>query len=149
MSTTDLRAALQRLHDEMTVFRDACGYCCAAGQPPNSQMTRNASIALSEAREALAAVPEPTYDVTRHDCEAELKARADYNIFRGTPDIFECSCGARWAYTDDESEGAWWEPIVEDEASEPPCVTALDESPALGALLALAERERAEGEAER
>lgn len=47
--------------------------------------------------------------VPDHDCDTELQARADYSPFLGTPAIFECSCGKRYGYEDEESEGAAWE----------------------------------------
>lgn len=46
-----------------------------------------------------------------HDCDAELRARPDYSVGRGTPEVFDCSCGLRYAYCDSESEGAWWERV--------------------------------------
>lgn len=47
-----------------------------------------------------------------HDCEAELKARPDYSVGHGTPAMFDCSCGKRYAYECEESEGAAWELVA-------------------------------------
>jgi hypothetical protein len=44
-----------------------------------------------------------------HSCEKELRARPDWDVFLGTPDVFHCSCGETWAYVHSEAEGAWWE----------------------------------------
>lgn len=84
----------------------------ATGVPLDShQVTVRMAIAGARARHvsrnALAELdpqPEP-----KHDCEAELKARPDYSVGHGTPPVFDCSCGKRYAYVCEESEGAAWE----------------------------------------
>ncbi len=73
-----------------------------------------------EARELLAALglPVAEQETTGHSCGDELKARPDYSVGHGTPDDYRCSCGTRFVYVCyvcEESEGAWWEPVVETE----------------------------------
>ncbi len=68
------------------------------------------------ARVPLAALGLPVneQEETGHSCDAELKARPDYSVGHGTPDDYRCSCGTRFVYVVEESEGAWWEPVVEE-----------------------------------
>jgi hypothetical protein len=52
----------------------------------------------------------PTNTITHDlaDCERTLKALPTYNVFRGTPAVFNCDCGNRFVYEDDEANGASW-----------------------------------------
>ena len=50
----------------------------------------------------------PVHPHGSHDCEANLKAMPNYSPGRGTPAVFVCSCGKRYEYVSEESEGASW-----------------------------------------
>lgn len=45
---------------------------------------------------------------TLADCERKLRARADFNPFRGRPAVHFCTCGRVFDFTEDEAEGASW-----------------------------------------
>lgn len=48
---------------------------------------------------------------TLADCDAELRASAEYNPFRGQPQEWTCSCGRRFEHVEDEAEGDFWAPV--------------------------------------
>lgn len=57
------------------------------------------------------------------ECERLLKARPDYSPGYGTPAVYECSCGRRFAYASEESEGASWQLITDPVTDTPETTT--------------------------